>query len=685
MRNHLAQEVSPYLKMHSENPVDWYPWGEDALTKAKNENKPILLSIGYTACHWCHVMAHESFEDLTTAELMNKYFISIKVDREERPDLDKIYQLSAQLLTPQQGGWPLTIFLMPDSHIPFFAGTYFPKTRIGNYPSFKEVLLYVAYLFKEKKNEVAQQNISFKNILKELESQARLTSPTLNPSSISQGLLILEGEYDQENGGFGGAPKFPRVSSLEFLRISADAHRKTSNQKANEIIKHTLTKMLQGGIYDHLEGGFFRYSVDEKWQIPHFEKMLYDNALMLALMVEARSLVESEILLQAIIKTAQWMTTAMEAAEGGFFATLSADTEGKEGKFYIWKKEEIETVLSFEEYQIVSLYYGIEQAPNFGHFWHLRVSLPINAVAKKINKDEKSIEQMIETANKKLLDYRNQRPKPQRDEKIIAGWNGLAIKAMALTALATGNDEYIFCAQKAIDFIEQKLWSDNKLSSVYSDGKAIRNVSLDDYVFLIEGILYCLQTKWRTKDFNFLQALITTCLTDFEDEESGGFYYTPTNHETLIYRMKQYIDEALPASSGIFTFILQQVGYLLGEDKYLIAAEKSLKNVFPHLQRAPDAYCSFLTALKFHFNPTQIIIVRGKQEVLVIWQTVFKKYLQPNRLGFFIDSDETLPAPLNLKSPQEEEVIAYFCVGHSCLAPILDIEEFENALQSDRF
>jgi uncharacterized protein YyaL (SSP411 family) len=694
--NHLAAESSPYLQMHVHNPVDWYPWGEEALKKAASEDKPILLSIGYTACHWCHVMAQESFEDTETAALMNSLFINIKVDREERLDLDKIYQLSAQLLTRQPGGWPLTIFLMPKTHIPFFAGTYFPKVRLGQFPAFSEVLNYVAYLFKQRKNELIHQNSTFINVIKELESQGKLQSADLSLSPILKSLAALRSSYDKRFGGFGSAPKFPVTTYLEFLRINSVSHEAASEEK--EMLLFTLRNMIQGGIYDQIGKGFFRYSVDERWHIPHFEKMLYDNSLILALLVETFACFASHpageksqqfqnslsFLVEAISGTADWIINELQSEAGGFYASFSADTQGREGAYYVWTRDEIKSLVSSEEFDVINLFYGLHQAPNFQKKWHLIIRCAPLEIAKELGKGEHEVNRLIKSAQEKLYAARRKRLAPKRDEKIIVSWNGLTIKALSLAGFYLNNRKYSEAAKNCFDFIRENLWKGNQLFSVYKEGEIKQPANLDDFIFLIEGIVYLLQDNWSTDYLNFLRLLQNKVIELFEDKEAGGFYFTSTLNEELFYRLKQYTDESLPSSNAIGTRLCLQLGYFLGDNALLQSAEKSLKNAYPHLERYPDGYCSFLITLAYFFSQTQIIIVRGDLLSLDAWQQVYKKYFTPNRLVFFVDSTHQLPPPLDQKI-LAQQVVAYYCIGQHCLAPLENLQEFEDALRSNQF
>lgn len=680
VENHLIRETSPYLLMHAHNPVNWYPWNEETLAKAKAENKPILLSIGYLACHWCHVMAHESFENDETADLMNKHFINIKVDREERPDLDKIYQLSYQLLTQQPGGWPLTIFLTPDTHIPFFAGTYFPKERRAQYPSFKEVLHYVNLLFTEHHHEIQKQNLSFQNILQNLNEQTKEQASQLNLEPLKVASKQLKDNFDSVNGGFNTAPKFPMPTYLNRLFFNAvfDA-----DESAKNMLIQTLEHMAVGGIYDQLGNGFFRYTVDERWQIPHFEKMLYDNAQLLFMYSQTYAKYNLPLFYDVMRGIAEWLLTDLASQEGGFYSTLSADTEGEEGKFYRWSRDEIQKNLSTEEYYFINSLYGLESPPNFEGYWHLHSVKSIDKITEETKQQVSIVSANISSARHKLLCVRNKRRHPDRDEKIIVAWNGLAIKALAFLALQTSSEHYIAQVHKAIDFIQDNLWQNKKLYSTYKDNNVKGQANLDDFVFLIEGIFYSLQAKWRTKDLIFLQELLANVLQDFEDKDYGGFYFTARGHEKLIYRLKQYSDDALPASGAVFTLLLTQLGYFLGEEHYLRCAEKSLKNAFPSIEKYPLSHATFLNALEIYLKPTQIIIVRGKKDELEQWRKTYLDYYRPDRATFFIPNEEELPNFLGEKKGIDSGVIVYYCHDSQCRSTITRLQDFEDELRSN--
>lgn len=533
MKNHLANETSPYLQQHVNNPVDWYPWGEEALAKAKREDKPIFLSIGYSACHWCHVMAHESFEDEETATIMNKLFVNIKVDREERPDLDKIYQTAQQLLTGKGGGWPLTVFLTPEDQIPFFAGTYFPKTARYQLPAFKDLLQYIANFYREHKDQILEQNHSLMSALQRLSSPKLSKDISLNITSLIKIREEIALDYDRTYAGFGGAPKFPHPTFIEILLQSWISSKK-QDHLALAMAENTLTSMAEGGIYDQIGGGFYRYSVDAEWQIPHFEKMLYDNGQLLCQYAYAYAATKNDLYKNILLKTGEWILREMQAPEGGYYATIDADSEGKEGKFYIWSKEEIKKTLTPQEYEIMSLFTNIYEQPNFENHWHLHLIRSVQESARKNCISVAEAQKLVTSAQNKLFKIREQRIRPHRDEKILTSWNGLMIKGMVLAGIYLQKTEFIDSAEKALAFIYDNLWNNHRLLASYKDGRATLSAYLDDHAFLIDGILTFLQYRWNSKYFQFATELADLLLKHFYDQQQGGFFYVADDHEKLI-------------------------------------------------------------------------------------------------------------------------------------------------------
>ncbi|MGH8672409.1 MAG: thioredoxin domain-containing protein, partial [Burkholderiales bacterium] len=491
MPNRLANETSPYLQQHADNPVNWYPWGEEALKASRAQNKPILLSIGYSACHWCHVMAHESFEDEETAQLMNELFVNIKVDREERPDLDQIYQSAQQMITQRSGGWPLTLFLTPDQ-IPFFGGTYFPKTARYNLPGFKDLLPQVADFYRKNQEGISENSGSiiaaFESSLPETQENSDFTR-----AALDRARLQLAQSFDARHGGFGAAPKFPHPENIEFLlRHFYSNHDRT----ALDMALHSLQKMGEGGIYDQLGGGFCRYSTDEQWLIPHFEKMLYDNGPLLYLAADAYLAGGQQRFAQVAGETAQWVMHEMQSPQGGYYSTLDADSEHVEGKFYVWTREQASALLSATEYAVIAAHYGLEGPANFEHeFWHFHIAQPLDQLAQRIGIGIEEARQHLATARSKLFIARQQRVHPGRDEKILTSWNGLMIKGMAHAGRALESAPWVDSALRAADFVRTVLWRDERLLATCKEDKAHLNAYLDDYAFMLDALLELLQAE----------------------------------------------------------------------------------------------------------------------------------------------------------------------------------------------
>ena len=678
MPNQLSNETSPYLQQHADNPVEWFPWGEQALRIAREQNKPILLSIGYSACHWCHVMAHESFEDEKTAEVMNGLFINIKVDREERPDLDKIYQTAHYMMTQRNGGWPLTMFLNPENHIPFFGGTYFPDQPRHGLPSFKDLLQNVSGFFLEKNNAVKAQN---KSLTTTLDDVFRPSENSEIPGSIVLDMARsqLTQQFDETHGGFGHAPKFPHPTHIERLL----RHWENSDRSDNQAIKMvglTLEKMALGGLYDQLGGGFSRYSVDELWMIPHFEKMLYDNGPLLALYSQASVATDNQLFQRIAGETANWVMREMQASQGGYFSTLDADSEGEEGKFYIWTPKEAQQLLDEKEYAIFSRRFGLDRRANFEGNWHLHVYEGLESLAENLNLGIEEIKNTLDKARNKLLAQRSKRIWPGKDEKILTAWNGLMIKGMAIASRHLDKPEYADSATQALDFVRSSLWKNNRLLATSKDSKAHLNAYLDDYAFMLDGILELLQTRWRSKDLEFALQLADVLIDQFEDKQHGGFYFTSNDHEQLIQRPKIYADEATPAGNGIAAHSLARLGYLCGDTRYIDAAERCLKSAASLMKQAPAAHGSLLNALEEYLTPTEITILRGQPEIMKTWQSSVNQHYRPSKLLFAIPTNITdLPEGLASKKTIGD-IVAYQCKGTSCSAPMTELPDFINCL-----
>ena len=676
MFNRLAQETSPYLQQHAGNPVDWYPWGEEALSRARAQDKPILLSIGYSACHWCHVMAHESFEDAAVAAVMNKLFINVKVDREERPDLDQIYQAAHALLTRRNGGWPLTMFLMPDQ-TPFFGGTYFPKTARHGMPGFIDLMPQVAAAYHGKRGEIEQQNEALRDALAQtLAPDATSGEPSAAP--LDEALRELKRIFDEENGGIGAAPKFPHPAELEFcLRRAADR----KDDYALGMVRLTLTKMAEGGIFDQLGGGFCRYSVDAHWTIPHFEKMLYDNGPLMRLYSDLWLADRQPLYERTVAATAAWVMREMQSPAGGYYSSLDADSEHVEGKFYVWTPAAVKAALSDDEYAVVAPHYGLDVRPNFeGEHWHLRVIKPLAVVAKRLNLSVDEAQTLLDVARAKLFAVREPRVHPGRDEKILTSWNALMIKGMARAARVFGEPAWLASARKAAEFIRATLWRNGRLLATCKDGQAHLNAYLDDYAFLLDALLELMQHDFRRADLDWARELADVLLGQFEDSAEGGFFFVSHDHERLIHRAKSAQDSATPAGNGVAALALCRLGHLIGEPRYCDATARTVRAFKPLLERHPSAHTSLCAALEEQFAPPAVVVLRGGGNAdIAAWQRQISAHYLPHAMVLAVPAEiEDLPAALD--KPASSEVNAWVCRGVTCLPPIAGCTDLLRAL-----
>ena len=674
-RNALCDQTSPYLLQHRDNPVHWYPWGEEALSLARELDRPILLSIGYSACHWCHVMAHESFEDAATAEVMNELFINIKVDREERPDLDRIYQAAHQLLNQRPGGWPLTVFLSPDRHIPFFAGTYFPAEPRHNLPAFSDLLRRVAEVYRRQPDDIERQTRAVAAALEDLAAPPAASGAVLDDRPLDTARRQLESGFDARLGGFGRAPKFPHPGNLEFLLRLAVTR---SDAGARHMALFTLTQMAQGGLYDQLGGGFCRYSVDDAWDIPHFEKMLYDNGPLLALYAEASQLEDEPLFSRVAGQTAAWVMREMQAPEGGYYAALDADSEGEEGRFYVWRREDVAGLLEDGDYRLLARHYGLDRPANFEDHWHLRVHADEKTLAREEGVDPAWLHERLEHARQTLFEARARRVRPGRDEKILAAWNGLMIHGMATAGRILDRPELIDSARRAVDFIREEMWPDGRLRAAWKDGEARLNAYLDDHAFLLHGLLALLEADWRGQDLHFATGLADALLERFEDRENGGFFFTAHDHEDLIQRPKPFADESMPAGNGIAALALARLGHLLGEPRYIEAAQRTLRAGWRAIEHLPHAHNALLLALEEYLHPPRLVILRGQPDDMRPWQQHLHASYDPRQHVFAIAADETgLPNRLADKRPADNGVVAYVCAGMSCQPAVTTLAELD--------
>ncbi|HEV2286583.1 MAG TPA: thioredoxin domain-containing protein [Steroidobacteraceae bacterium] len=684
--NHLSGETSPYLLQHAHNPVEWYPWGNEALERARRERKPIHLSIGYAACHWCHVMAHESFEDEATARLLNENFVNIKVDREERPDIDRIYQIAQQMLTQRGGGWPLTMFLAHDDQRPFFGGTYFPREARYGLPGFRDLLPRVVEFYRSHEPQMRAQNAALVAALGDINPPPAPASTALTDAPLRSCRAQLAQNFDLRYGGFGGAPKFPQPKALERLLRDwrASAPGAEAGLQSLYMASFSLRHMGEGGIFDQLGGGFCRYAVDERWMIPHFEKMLYDNGALLALYANP-SLITADLFFgQVALETAGWALRRMQSPEGGFYSSLDADSEGHEGKFYVWDREEVRSALSAEEFAVFAPRYGLDQPPNFEGRWHLYVAATVEQIAAALQRAPAEVAALLGSSRSRLLALRAQRVSPGRDEKILTSWNALMIRGLAIAARVLRQDALAAAAGRALDFLRAQLWRDGRLLATYKDGRAHLNAYLDDYVYLVDAVLELQQLRFRADELEFARQLIEVVLGHFEDPAAGGFFFTSDDHEQLIHRPKSFSDDATPSGNGIAALVLQRLGYLLGEPRYLTAAERTLRAAWPALEKQPPAHATLVNALEELLQPPEIVILRGEPAAIEGWQRELAQIFAPRRLVLAIPADaDGLPPALAEKTPRGAAV-AYVCRGSTCSAPVESLPALIANLHADR-
>jgi len=691
--NELIKETSPYLLQHAHNPVKWLPWNEESLALAKKEKKPILLSIGYSACHWCHVMAHESFENEAIAQVMNEHFINIKVDREERPDLDKIYQAAHQIITNKPGGWPLTIFLSAEDQLPFYAGTYFPSEERYQMRAFPDLLHLLANFYHAEQNKI---DTSKANVKKALDNYAMHEMSAMDDLTTEPFNLIrdeLKQSYDSVHGGFGGTPKFPHFSNINRLMHHFYLSQQTDEVDTSglEMILYTLKKMISGGIYDHLGGGLCRYSVDEQWMIPHFEKMLYDNGQFLSTLCDTWQVLseskqaKQDLLIQiksTVLQTADWCLREMQSPQGGFYSTQDADTEGQEGKFYLWSTDEIRQVLESEElYQAFTKYYGLDRDSNFEGLWNLHIHDDKADVANRLNITEKKLDEFLKTSKLKLFEYRQKRIRPGQDDKILTSWNAMMITGLAKAGRLFKSQPYTQAAEEAVDFIHKNLWKNGRLIANYKDGNANLPAYLDDYAFLLEALLELLQNRWRASDLTWAIELADVLLSQFEDKEKGGFYFTAHDHEELISRTKTFSDESTASGNAIAASSLSTLGHILGRTDYIQSCENAVRSGWLHLLEMPIGHASMMLALEHLFFPPKVIVLRGKRNVIEQWKLFVQEKFRPDTICLTIDDTQIdLPNDLSDKKIMGD-VVSYMCYKFQCSSPITDYQQFIDMIE----
>ena len=672
--NRLINETSPYLLQHAHNPVDWYAWGDEAFEKARSEQKPVLVSIGYSACHWCHVMEHESFEDEATARVMNEHFVNIKVDMEERPDVDQIYMTFVQLTTGR-GGWPMNVFLTPDKR-PFFGGTYFPPAPRYGMPSWQQILVSISEAWRDRREELLN---SANEILGELRRVGITGMPqsTVSTEMLDSAFQSLARSFDRTNGGFGGAPKFPPSMSLEFL---LRYWHRTGDESALEMVLYTARKMAEGGIYDQLGGGFHRYAVDAIWLVPHFEKMLYDNAQLVRIylhlyqILSRRSENEDAAFFRRIaVETLEYVKREMLDEAGGFYSSQDADSEGEEGKFFVWTPAEVETLLGHEDAQIFSFFYDVSEEGNFEGSNILHTSYTLDAAAKALKKDRPGIEKTLESARAKLFAEREGRVKPFRDEKVLTAWNGLMLAAFAEAAAVLGSDEYLNVAKRNADFLLRELSVNGRLLRTWKDGQAKFNGYIEDYANLADGLIELYRASGDERYLTEARRLADVMITEFWDEEDGGFFFTSSDHEELIVRNKDFYDNATPSGNSTAADVLLKLTKYFGDDRYERFGATVLRLVAPQIARHAQGFGRAVSTLEFHLAPGKEIVIVGERGN-ELEREVLGRYLPTDVVAVSTGGYDELPL-LKDRSTVDGKATAFVCEDFVCQRPVTSIPE----------
>ena len=664
MVNQLQEESSLYLKQHKDNPVNWLPWTKGAFDLAKRENKPIFLSIGYSACHWCHVMAHECFEDKDVAQLMNDNFINIKVDKEERPDIDQIYQTAHYIFSRRPGGWPLSVFLTPEQE-PYYIGTYFPKSPKHNLPAFPQLISRLSEFFHKEKETLSKQTSQLKEIINSMKPEkSKLIS--FSKDEVKKTINAISKNFDRDNGGLGRAPKFPNEPTMRFLIDQ-------KHPKAKEIINLSFKKMLQGGLFDHIEGGFFRYCVDIDWTIPHYEKMLYNSAQLIELYSLMYQSNKDKKINDSIYLTIKWLTEKMRSQEGGFFSSMDADSENEEGDveegaYYNWSLEELRNFLTPDEFLDLYNRFNLDGEPNYdGKKWHLNLRV--------YDTDEK-----IKGIREKLNTMRQSRIKPTTDEKIITSWNALIIKSLLIAGETFNEPKWIKMAQETIDFILHKLFIDEKLKSIYIDEKSLLNGYLDDYAFLLDALIQSIQINYRESDLDHAIKLGSIIKEKFQSKD-GAYYFTEHEHEFLFDRQMIAEDNAIPSGNGLACLALQKLSQITSDHSYADSAERALLNWNDRVIDNGQSYPSLLRAYVFYLQQKSIVYVRGNTKEIKEWKNQIKKKKVNfnNIIIIYLKEGEKIDL-LSVNRPYRSGGVAYLCQNQTCLPAIYSSQELLNYL-----
>jgi uncharacterized protein YyaL (SSP411 family) len=673
--NRLVGEKSPYLLQHVENAVDWYPWGPEALRRARDEDKPILVSIGYSACHWCHVMAHESFEDVPTARLMNDHFVNIKVDREERPDVDAVYMEAVQMLTGQ-GGWPLNVFLTPDGR-PFYGGTYFPPQPRHGLPSWQQVLQGIAEAYRSQRQDVLSNAAMLTDYVQRAQNPS--PSPQLPTTELlKDAFQTMVRQFDMRQGGFGGAPKFPQPLALDLvLRL---AHR-FEDERGRQFVELTLRRMAEGGIFDQLGGGFHRYSVDDSWVVPHFEKMLYDNALLVCAYLHAFQLTHDAWYRGIAEQTLDYLLREMRSPEGGFYSAEDADSDGVEGKYYIWTPQEIRDALDPIEADVVLLRHGITEHGNFEGRNILTVAMSVPEIADRTNLGQHEVEQALGRGRQKLLKVREQRVAPGKDRKILTSWNALALRAFAEAGRILHRPDYLQASEDAAQFILGEMRPVGRLVRSYKDGPSDIPAFLEDYGFLVEALLALYETAFTASYLETANELVNTMVEEFWEDAPGAFFDAPAAMTELPVRPRSFFDNPIPSGNSAAAFGLLRLGALTGESQYTDRALPAFRAAADLAAKAPTAVAYLLSALDFYLSPQTQVAILGDPGVDSTWQLVdlvYGRYLPNTVLAVGTDGNQPLLAGRQMI---DDRPTAYVCEHFACQLPVTDVEAL--ALQLD--
>ena len=668
MANRLINETSPYLLQHAHNPVDWYAWGSEALERATKEDKLILLSIGYSACHWCHVMEHESFENTAVAKVMNDNFVNIKVDREERPDLDQIYMTAVQMMTGS-GGWPLTVFLLPTGE-PIFGGTYFPPDDRYNRPGFMRVLQTIAEAYRKQRDEIVKNAKHFR------EQLARPAVQNAGSGAVDESLLELAyraigSRFDSRYGGFGGAPKFPPAMSIDFL---LRYHDRTGNDAALHMATLTLDRMAHGGLYDQVGGGFHRYSTDDHWLVPHFEKMLYDNALLARVYVDAHRVTRNSLYKRIATEILDFVAREMRAPNGAFYSTQDADSEGVEGKFYVWSLDEFSSVTG-DDAELLAKYFDVTKHGNFEERNILNVSREPELFSKLEGVSLQDLEARVEAAKKKLYARREKRIKPGRDEKILTDWNGLMLRAFAEAAAHFSRDDFRSIAEENARFLLDTMWDGTRLLHSFKDGRARFNAYLDDYANLTDGLFALYELTFDQAWLNAAIQVADRMIDQFWDRDSGGFNFTGNDHESLIARTKDFFDNATPSGNSVAADVLLRLAAVLDRHDYRDKAKDVILAASGLLRQYASGFGRMLAAADFYVGPAKEIAIAGNPAAFV--SSLQKQYLPRTVVAAGNSADIAL---LQNRPMIDGKPTAYICENYACKQPITDPALLEQQL-----